>query len=201
MARIAGLCNERDATLVADEIYQGLSYGHEPTTVLSVTDRAFVVGSFSKYFQMTGWRVGWLICPDGAAREIEKLAQNLYICAPTPSQHAALEAFEPDTIAILERRREEFRTRRDALLRALPATGIRVRVVPDGAFYVYCDVSEVTDDSFDFCRRLLEESHVALTPGRDFGVAAPQRHIRIAYSQPVPRLLEAVERIGAFTRG
>ncbi len=198
MARIAGLCRDRGAALVADEIYQGLSYGHEPSTVLSVADDAFVVGSFSKYFQMTGWRVGWLICPEGAAREIEKLAQNLYICAPTPSQHAAMHAFDPDTITILEERRDEFRARRDALLAALPSAGFDVRVVPDGAFYVYCDVSGITDDSFSFAERLLEEAHVALTPGRDFGVAAPQRHIRIAYSQPIPRLVEAVERIGAF---
>ncbi len=196
LAAIAGLCRDRDADLVADEIYQGLVYDHAPQTILRHTADAFVVNSFSKYFQMTGWRVGWLVLPDGAVREIEKLAQNLYICAPTISQHAATAAFDEATIAILEERREELAARRDALLAALPGIGFEVKAIPDGAFYVYCDVSSVTDDSFAFAERILEEAHVAITPGRDFGTAAPERHIRIAYSQPIPRLLEAVERIG-----
>lgn len=200
-AAIQRLCEERDAALIADEIYQGLSYGHEPTTVLSHGDSAFVVNSFSKYFQMTGWRVGWLVAPPGVTREIEKLAQNLYICPPTPSQHAAVAAFSPETIAVLERRRDELRTRRDALLAALPAIGFDVRAIPDGAFYIYCDVSRITQDSFVLAERLLEEAHVAITPGRDFGTAAPQAHVRIAYTQPVPRLLEAVERIGVALGG
>jgi len=196
LAAIAGLCRDRDADLVADEIYQGLVYDHAPQTILRHTADTFVVNSFSKYFQMTGWRVGWLVLPDGAVREIEKLAQNLYICAPTISQHAATAAFDEATIAILEERREELAARRDALLAALPGIGFEVKAIPDGAFYVYCDVSSVTDDSFAFAERILEEAHVAITPGRDFGTAAPERHIRIAYSQPIPRLLEAVERIG-----
>lgn len=199
LGAIAELCRRRGATMIADEIYQGLTYGHDPHTVLARTDGAFVVNSFSKYFQMTGWRVGWLVAPPGMTREIEKLAQNLYICAATPSQHAALAAFAPQTTAILEARRGELQDRRDALLAALPAIGFDVRAIPDGAFYIYCDVSRVTDDSFAFAARVLEEAHVAITPGRDFGVAAPQRHIRIAYTQPVPRLLEAVERIRRLT--
>lgn len=195
LTQVAKLCTDRNATLIADEIYQGLTYGHAPTTALAVTDQAYVVNSFSKYFQMTGWRLGWLVVPAGATREIEKLAQNLYICAPTPSQYAALAAFTPQTIAILEERRLELQNRRDALLQALPEIGFQVRVVPDGAFYIYCDVSDITDDSFAFAADLLERAHVALTPGRDFGTAAPERHLRIAYTQPVPRLLEAVQRI------
>lgn len=195
MRRIVEVCSSRRASLIADEIYQGLTYDHEPATTLAITDDAFVVNSFSKYFQMTGWRLGWLVAPPGLTREIEKLAQNLYICAPTPSQYGALAAFDDDTIEILERRRIELRERRDALLAALPAIGFDVKVVPDGAFYIYCDVSGITDDSFAFAARVLEDAHVALTPGRDFGLAAPERHIRIAYTQPVPRLLEAVQRI------
>ncbi len=195
LATIAALCRDRDASLIADEIYQGLTYGHRPRTILRHTDAAFVVNSFSKYFQMTGWRVGWLVLPDAAVREIEKLAQNLYICPPTIAQHAALAAFDEETVAILEERRTELGERRDALLAALPGIGFQVKAVPDGAFYIYCDVSKVTDDSFAFAERILDEAHVAITPGRDFGVAAPERHIRIAYSQPIPRLREAVDRI------
>ena len=193
--RIASLCHERGATLVADEIYQGLVYGREPATILSLTDEVIVVNSFSKYFQMTGWRLGWLVVPDGAAREIEKLAQNLFICPSTPAQHAALAAFTPETIAILESRRTELEARRDVLLAALPEIGFGVRARPDGAFYIYCDVGALTDDSFAFARRILDATAVAITPGRDFGVAAPDRHMRIAYTQPVTRLEEAAERI------
>ena len=199
--RIAAVCRGRDATLVADEIYQGLVYGREPATILSLTDDAIVVNSFSKYFQMTGWRLGWLVVPDGATREIEKLAQNLFICPSTPAQHGALAAFAPETIAILEERRAELERRRDTLLDALPSVGFDVRARPDGAFYIYCDVSRVTDDSFAFAREVIEQTHVAITPGRDFGVAAPERHMRIAYTQPVDRLEEAVERIGRMLAG
>ncbi len=193
--RIAALCHTHGATLVADEIYQGLVYGRDPATVLSLTDDVVVVNSFSKYFQMTGWRLGWLVVPDGATREIEKLAQNLFICPSTPAQHAALAAFTPQTIEILESRRAELEHSRNVLLTALPEIGFGVRARPDGAFYIYCDVSDITDDSFVFARRVLDETAVAITPGRDFGFAAPDRHMRIAYTQPVPRLEEAVERI------
>ncbi len=193
--RIAALCRQRGATLVADEIYQGLVYGRDPHTVLSLTDDAIVVNSFSKYFQMTGWRLGWLVVPDGAEREIEKLAQNLFICPSTPAQYAALSAFAPQTIEILEYRRAELERRRDVLLDALPDIGFGVRARPDGAFYIYCDVGEITDDSFALARRILEQTAVAMTPGRDFGFAAPDQHMRIAYTQPVTRLEEAVERI------
>ena len=194
--RIGELCRRRGATLVADEIYQGLVYGRSPETVLSITDEVLVVNSFSKYFQMTGWRLGWLVVPDGAAREIEKLAQNLFICPSTPAQHAALAAFDSGTIAILEERRGELERRRDLLLDALPGIGFGVRAVPAGAFYVYCDVGALTEDSFSFARRVIDETAVAITPGRDFGVAAPERHMRIAYTQTLPRLEEAVTRIG-----
>ena len=196
-ARLAELCAARGAVLIADEIYQGLTYGRDPATVLSVTDRAVVVNSFSKYFQMTGWRLGWMVVPPGWTREVEKLAQNLFICAPAPAQHAALAALEPETLVILEERRAELRRRRDVLLAELPRTGLRVRAVPEGAFYVYADSAEVAPDSFALAGRLLRERHVALTPGRDFGVAAPERHVRIAYTQPVDRLREAVDRIAA----
>jgi aspartate/methionine/tyrosine aminotransferase len=193
--RIADLCADRRGVLVADEIYQGLVYGREPHTVLRRRDDVLVVNSFSKYFQMTGWRIGWLVVPDRLIRDVEKLAQNLFICPPTPAQHAALAAFDPRTTAVLEERRAAFARRRDVLLDLLPSVGFAVRAVPDGAFYVYCDTSAVAPDSFALARRILEEAHVALTPGRDFGVAAPERHVRIAYTQTEERLREAVGRI------
>lgn len=196
-APMAQLCRDRGATLIADEIYGLLVYGREPRTVLSVADDAVVVSSFSKYFQMTGWRIGWAVVPPGMVRDMEKLAQNLYICPPTPAQHAALAAFLPETTAILEERRGELERRRDVLLAGLPGVGFAVPARPEGAFYVYCDTTALGDDSFALARAILRDSHVALTPGRDFGVADPGRFIRIAYTQDVARLQEALDRLAA----
>ncbi|MEP7157545.1 MAG: pyridoxal phosphate-dependent aminotransferase, partial [Betaproteobacteria bacterium] len=185
----------RGGTLIVDEIYQGLTYGVEPSTALSLGDDLFVINSFSKYFQMTGWRLGWLVVPPAYVREVEKLAQNLFISPSAPAQHAAMAAFHPETLAILEGRRSEFHARRDFLLPALQSLGYRVPVVPQGAFYIYADSSHIATDSFSLAARILQESYVAMTPGRDFGRAAPDQHIRIAYTQTVPRLEEAVERM------
>jgi aspartate/methionine/tyrosine aminotransferase len=184
-----------DGILIVDEIYQGLTYGMEPATALAITDDIFVVNSFSKYFQMTGWRLGWMVVPDSYVREVEKLAQNLFISASTPAQYAALAAFSPDTINLLESRREVFKQRRDALIPALKRIGFQVPVTPEGAFYVYADCSNLSDDSFELARKILQHAHVAVTPGKDFGSAAPKKHIRFAYTQTVERLLEAVARI------
>lgn len=195
LARIAELCRARGTILVVDEIYQGLVYDRAPATVLSVAPDAVVINSFSKYFQMTGWRLGWMIVPTEATRDIEKLAQNLYICAPTPAQHGALAAFDPQTTAIVEARRRELGQRRDVLLEALPHTGFQVHTQPHGAFYVYCDTSAIAPSSFDLARRVLHSAHVALTPGRDFGSHRAEDHIRIAYTQEADRLREACVRI------
>ena len=199
LKRIHTEVSARGGTLIVDEIYQGLTYGVAPSTVLSLNENAgkdvFVVNSFSKYFQMTGWRLGWLVVPPAYVREVEKLAQNLFISASTPAQHAALAAFRPDTLAILEQRRAEFHARRDFLIPALAELDFRIPVVPQGAFYIYADSSQLDTDSFELARRILNEAHVALTPGKDFGVAAPERHIRIAYTQTVARLNEALERM------
>ena len=199
LKRIHTEVSARGGTLIVDEIYQGLTYGVAPSTALSLNENAgedvFVVNSFSKYFQMTGWRLGWLVVPPAYVREVEKLAQNLFISASTPAQHAALAAFRPDTLAILEQRRAEFHARRDFLIPALAELGFRIPVVPQGAFYIYADSSQLDTDSFELARRILNEAHVALTPGKDFGVAAPERHIRIAYTQTVARLNEALERM------
>jgi aspartate/methionine/tyrosine aminotransferase len=188
----------RGGRLVVDEIYHGLSYGEAAKTALAVSDEIFVINSFSKYFGMTGWRLGWLVAPREAVAGIDKLAQNLYLAAPTPAQYAALSAFEPDNIAILEARRREFRARRDYLLPALRGLGFEIAGTPDGAFYLYADCSRFTDDSYGFCVRLLEEAGVAITPGVDFGVHRPERHVRFAYTTSLENLEEGVRRLKAY---
>ena len=186
---------QRGGHLVVDEIYHGLTYGCDAASVLEVDDEAFVLNSFSKYFGMTGWRLGWLVAPPAAVGELEKLAQNLYISAPSMAQHAALACFEPETLAILEERRGEFAARRDYLLPALRELGFRIAVEPQGAFYLYADISAFGGDAFAFCRHFLETEHVAFTPGIDFGRYQADQHVRFAYTQSLPRLQQAVERI------
>ncbi|WP_367347036.1 pyridoxal phosphate-dependent aminotransferase [Stenotrophomonas bentonitica] len=185
----------RGGHLVVDEIYHGLTYGMDAPSVLQVDDDAFVLNSFSKYFGMTGWRLGWLVAPPQAVPELEKLAQNLYISASSIAQHAALACFEPDTLAIFEQRRHAFQARRDYLLPALRELGFRIEVEPEGAFYLYCDVSDFTDDAQAFCAHFLETEHVAFTPGLDFGHYRANQHVRLAYTQEIPRLQDAVARI------
>ena len=195
LAGLAAAVRARCGQLVVDEIYHGLTYGMDAPSVLEVDDNAWVLNSFSKYFGMTGWRLGWLVAPPAALPALEKLAQNMYISAPSMAQHAALACFQPDSIALLEQRRAEFGRRRDALLPALRAIGLGIERVPDGAFYLYCDVGAFTDDAQALCHFLLETEHVALTPGVDFGQHGASTHLRIAYTQPVERLLQAVGRI------
>ncbi len=195
LAGLSAALKAKGGHLVVDEIYHGLTYGVDAASVLEVDDDAFVLNSFSKYFGMTGWRLGWLVAPPDAVPELEKLAQNLYISAPSMAQHAALACFEPDTLAILEQRRTEFARRRDYLLPALRALGFRIAVEPEGAFYLYADVSAFTQDAYAFCRHFIETEHVAFTPGLDFGRHLANQHVRFAYTQSLPRLEEAVQRI------
>jgi aspartate/methionine/tyrosine aminotransferase len=195
------VAREKRSTLLVDEIYHGLTYGVDARSALEAGDDVLVINSFSKYFQMTGWRLGWMVAPEGLAREVEKLAQNLFISPSTVAQHAALACFAPATLAILEERRAELDARRRFLLPALEALGFAIPVTPQGAFYVYADCSALTRDSFAFARRVLAEAHVAITPGKDFGVNHPERHIRIAYTQPIARLEEAMARLGRFIEG
>lgn len=198
---IARLCLERNAVLIVDEIYHGLVYGAAPQTALAHSDQIFVVNSFSKYFHMTGWRLGWLAAPDWAMNGIERLAQNLYLAAPTPAQFGALAEFSKENMEILESRRLELMARRDYLAPALRGIGFGLPVIPDGAFYLYADISRFADDSFAFAARLLEEAGVAITPGLDFGVVLPERYVRFAYTRPLPVLEEAVSRIRRFVSG
>ncbi len=195
LAELSAAVKARQGHLVVDEIYHGLTYGQDAASVLEVDDQAFVLNSFSKYFGMTGWRLGWMVAPSEAVGELEKLAQNLYISASSMAQHAALACFEPATLAILETRREAFRQRRDFLLPALRELGFSIALEPEGAFYLYADISAFSDDAFAFCRHFLEVEHVAFTPGLDFGRHGASHHVRFAYTQSLPRLHEAVERI------
>jgi aspartate/methionine/tyrosine aminotransferase len=200
LTAMAELAREKGGTLIVDEIYHGLVYEGEYTTALAFADDVFIINSFSKYFNMTGWRLGWMVAPERAVRELDKLAQNLYLAAPTPAQHAALAAFEPETLAILESRRQEFRARRDYLVPALRGLGFDIPVTPQGAFYIYAGCSRLTQDSFGFARDLLEQAGVAITPGIDFGANAPERHVRFAYTNSIARLQEGVARIAEFLR-
>lgn len=188
--------------LIVDEIYHGLTYeSDEPaaTAVDWVNDGdVFVINSFSKYFGMTGWRLGWIVAPQWALGGLDKLAQNLFLAPPTPAQYAALAAFETETLSILEARKQEFAERRAYLLPALKALGFEVPAEPSGAFYIYCDVSKFTQDSMAFCLELLEKEAVAVTPGIDFGDHDGNRFIRFAYTTDVPRLKEAVQRIKRY---
>ncbi|HUL91928.1 MAG TPA: pyridoxal phosphate-dependent aminotransferase [Burkholderiales bacterium] len=181
--------------VLMDEIYQGLVYDGEASTVLDFADDVFVVNSFSKYFCMTGWRLGWIVTPESHVREIEKLAQNAFICPSAPAQYAALAAFLPETLAVLERRRAEFRRRRDFMVPALRRLGFRVPLMPQGAFYIYAGCEEFSDDAVRFALRVLEEAGVAITPGLDFGSNAPERHVRFAYTRALEDLEEGIESI------
>ena len=198
MASIAGFVRQKGGRLIVDEIYHGLTYDRDASTALQFGNDIFVVQSFSKYFNMTGWRLGWLVIPECFIRDIEKLAQNLFIAPSTPAQYAAMAAFQPPTITILEQRRAEFRGRRDFLVAEIEKLGFRLEAKPEGAFYVYADCSALTRDSYQFARDLLDSVGIATTPGLDFGSHAPKSHLRFAYTTSIGRMAQAVERIHRF---
>ena len=195
LARIAEFIAERGGVLMVDEIYQGLTYGAEPWTALGLPGEVVVINSFSKYFCMTGWRLGWVVLPEHALRGFEKLAQHLFISAPAAAQHAACAAFSAESLAILEGRRAEFARRRDCLLGALKQAGLAVPAEPHGAFYIYADCGR---DARRFCLELLEREAVAATPGLDFGANGTAHHVRFAYTRPLAELEEAGARIRRF---
>lgn len=195
LAAISAQVRSRRGHLVVDEIYHGLGYDTETPSVLSVDPQAFVINSFSKYFGMTGWRLGWLVAPEAAVPELEKLAQNLFISMSTMAQYAALAAFEPATRDILDERRDIFKARRDFLLPAVQELGFDVPCKPEGAFYIYANASRFTDDSQAFCLQMLEDHGVALTPGVDFGHHLAAQHLRFSYTTSMDRLEMAVDRM------
>ena len=196
LARIVDQVRAQDGFTIVDEIYLGLSYDGKARSALELGDDLIVTNSFSKYFHMTGWRLGWLVVPPALVRAFEKLSQNLYICASTLAQHAALACFTPPALAIFEERRDEFRRRRDYIVPALRSVGLDVPAAPDGAFYVYADCSRFSDDSVEFANRLLEQAYVSVVPGLDFGHNQPSRYVRLSYATPMDKLEEAVARLG-----
>ncbi len=195
MARIIATTQRLGGRMIVDEIYHGLVYEHAAPTALALSDQVFVVNSFSKYFGMTGWRLGWLVAPQAYVPELDKLAQNLFLAASTPAQYAALAAFEPDTLAVLEQRRKEFQARRDYLLPALRELDFEIPGTPGGAFYLYANCSRHTTDSYRFATELLEQAGVAITPGVDFGCHHPERHVRFAYTTALDQLEVGVRRL------
>ena len=195
LAEIIDLAQMRGGVVIMDEIYHGLVYGGESATALAQSDDVFVINSFSKYFGMTGWRLGWLVAPPAYVRAAEKLAQNIYISAPTMAQYAALKAFTPETLAICEQRRQAFQQRRDFLLPALQELGFNIPVTPQGAFYIYADGSRFSTDSYRFAFQALDEAGVAIAPGIDFGEHQAAYHVRFAYTNSLDNLAEGIDRL------
>jgi len=201
LRRIHGVVQEHGGITLIDEIYLGLSYeeqfGH---TALAIDDNIISINSFSKYFNMTGWRLGWMVVPEALVPVVERLAQNLFICPSTIAQHAALACFEAESLAEYERRRAEFKARRDYFIPALQSLGLQVPVMPDGAFYAWADCSAACErlgvnGSWDLAYALMRQAHLAVTPGRDFGTHDPQRYVRFSTANSMAQLQEAVARL------
>ena len=201
LERMIQWCRDTRRHLIVDEIYQNLAFTQDLQSSLAFSDEHFVVGSFSKYFNMTGWRLGWMVIPDYALEATQRLAQHLFICAPSFAQEAALACFEPDAMRAAEAHRIELQARRDLLIRRLEAMGFQIAADPDGAFYVFVDASNVTQNSQQFCTDLIRQTGVAITPGVDFSETLPPTWIRIAYTQPMARLEEAMQRMADFIGG
>src|SRR5690606_4062903 len=195
---ILGICRKQGLWFISDEIYHGLTYGMPAETALQPSDGVVVINSFSKYFSMTGWRVGWMVVPEPLVRTVEKLAQDLYIAPPTVSQVAALGAF--DGLEELEANKRVYAANRELLLAELPKAGLD-RIVPaDGAFYLYVDVSRFTDDSLAFAKLMLDETGIAATPGVDFDETRGRRFIRFSYAGTTADMAEAAERLQKWSR-
>jgi aspartate/methionine/tyrosine aminotransferase len=198
LEKIVDFISAQGAMLIVDEIYQGLVYDMQPETALSINSNIIIINSFSKYFQMTGWRLGWCVIPDMMLNSIDKLSQNLYLAPSTPAQWAATQAFTEETIKILEQRRQIFKQRRDFLYQELLELGFVIPVKPAGAFYLYADCSRFTEDSMQFCYDVLNQTGVAITPGIDFGENNAKHYVRFAYTQDIKILAEAISRIKTF---
>ena len=201
LRRIHEVVQAKGGVTIVDEIYLGLSYeeafGH---SALAISDSIISINSFSKYFNMTGWRLGWMVVPDAMVPVVERMAQNLFICASTISQHAALACFPPESIAIFEERRAQFKARRDYFLPALRELGFGIDVMPDGAFYAWADCTALceklgVDNSWDFAYALMDKAHLAITPGRDYGTADTARYVRFSTANSMQQLQEAVRRM------
>ena len=200
LKEICQIVEQKKGSLIVDEIYQGLVYDVEDYTALAISNECFVINSFSKYFGMTGWRIGWMVVPEFYVDAIDRIAQNIFLAPPTMSQHAALTALKAETQIELDARRDEFKQRRDFLLPALEQLGFDIAVKPQGAFYIYVNCEKFTNDSFNWVKQLLNKQGVALTPGLDFGDYQANKHCRFAYTQSLDVLERAVDKIDAFIR-
>ena len=192
-------CAARGISFISDEIYHGLHYADRATSALEISDEAYVINSFSKYFSMTGWRVGWMVVPENHVRIVERLAQNMFICPPHASQIAALAAL--DCIEELEANRKVYATNRSLMLEGLAAAGFTRIAPPDGAFYIYADVSDLTNDSLAFCAEILDKVGVAVTPGLDFDPVRGGSTLRFSYARSTPEIVEGLSRIATFMAG
>ena len=202
ITELAGFLAEKNAYLIMDEIYQGITFDSRSVTALqSDAENLFVVNSFSKYFAMTGWRLGWLIVPEAFIDAADRFAQNVFLAAQTMAQIAALQSFKPEVIGELKQRTAEFKKRRDYLIPELEKLGFKLKSKPGGAFYLYMDCSELTDDSFQFCVDLLEQAGVAITPGIDFGQYQAEKYVRFAYTTSIENLQKGIARISGFLAG
>lgn len=198
LAKLINFCEHKNIALIVDEIYLGLCYDIEVESAVTQSDHCFVINSFSKYFCMTGWRLGWMVAPQHTIESLDKVAQNIFLSAPTVAQYAALAAFDEAVIQQLELRRLQFKQRRDFLYPALEQIGFKMQSKPQGAFYLYADCSALSADSFQLAHDLLHQAGVAVTPGLDFGEYKSNSHIRFAYTQNQQRLQQAVDRMQQY---
>ena len=198
LAALVGYCAGRDVAFISDEIYHGLTYEAPAVSALELTDAVFVINSFSKYYAMTGWRIGWMVVPERFVRTVQNLAQNLFICPSHASQIAALAALSEEGEAEVAGHLQQYARNRAALMAALPGLGFTDISPADGAFYIYAGISRLTNDSRDFCARLLAEAGVAATPGLDFDPTRGHATIRFSFAQAPEKIAEGIERLTQF---
>tara|TARA_S200000501_G_scaffold133401_2_gene126213 strand:+ start:346 stop:1491 length:1146 start_codon:yes stop_codon:yes gene_type:complete len=196
LENLINTANENNVSFISDEIYHGLQYEDKPNSALEITDNCYVINSFSKYFSMTGWRVGWMVVPDDHVRQIERLSQNLFVCPPHASQVTALASLDSDDE--LKENVEVYKKNREILLNELPKSGLSKFSPPDGAFYIYVDISDYSNDSLSFCRKVLDDAKVAITPGVDFDQKRGNSSIRLSYARSTEDIIEGTKRIKEF---
>lgn len=201
LRKIVAIVRDKQGFTIVDEIYHGLRYDAAPFSALSLGEDVIVINSFSKYFNMTGWRLGWLVVPESLVQPVEKLAQNLFICASSLAQHAGLACFAPEALVVYEARKAEFKRRRDYIVPALEELGFKVPVMPDGAFYVYADCSALSDDADQLTIDILNLAGVVMVPGLDFGPSTAHQYVRVSYATSMENLQEAVARLRVFFAG
>ena len=198
LENLINAAKENNVSFISDEIYHGIQYEHNPTTAIEITNDCYVINSFSKYFSMTGWRIGWMVVPEDHVRQVERLSQNLFICPPHASQITALAAM--DATEELEKNINVYKKNREILLEELPKAGFKTFSPPDGAFYIYVDISEFSNDSLSFCKKVLDEAGVAITPGLDFDQKRGNKTIRFSYARSTEDIIEGANRIKNFMK-